>query len=83
MLLFGRPSTVRDTFKDIFEHRYAEAVVYADREGETILHEGPVRMRMDGWLELPAGRLLSPEAVHHIDIRSDDRIRSFDERTSL
>lgn len=43
------------------------AVVYADREGETVLHEGPVRLLPNGWLEVPSGRLLSPSAVHHVD----------------
>ncbi|WP_435361408.1 hypothetical protein [Haloarchaeobius sp. DFWS5] len=61
---------VRDSFREIFEHQYEDVVVYGDREGEVILHEGSVRMRGDGWLELPTDRLLSPEAVHNIDIRA-------------
>jgi hypothetical protein len=72
MVLPASPtSTVRDAFRDVFEHRYDEVVVYADREGETVLHEGAVRMRGDGWIELPTGRLLSPQAVHHVDVRSE------------
>lgn len=62
---------LKDAFREFFEHEYDEVVLYADREGQTVLHEGSVRMRGDGWLELPTGRLLSPEAVHHIDIRSE------------
>jgi hypothetical protein len=50
---------------DNFVREDDEAVVYADRE--TILHEGPVRLLGNGWVELPTGRLLSPRAVHHID----------------
>jgi hypothetical protein len=46
---------------------HESAVVYADRAGETVLHEGPVRLLPNGWLELPGGRLLSPDAVHHVD----------------
>lgn len=62
---------LRDAFREFFEHEYEEVAVYADREGRTVLHEGPVRIRGDGWLELPTGRLLSPEAVHHVDVRSE------------
>lgn len=50
-----------------FEIEYGDAVVYADREGETVLHEGALRVLANGWVELPSGRLLSPEAVHHVD----------------
>jgi hypothetical protein len=50
-----------------FTHTYPEAVVYADSEQETVLHEGPIRLLANGWIELPSGRLLSPDAVHHID----------------
>jgi hypothetical protein len=64
---------VRDTFSELFEHQYSDVVVYGDQEGEIILHEGSVRMRADGWIELPTDRLLSPEAVHHVDIRSGRR----------
>jgi len=52
---------------DDFVREYDDAVVYAD--GETVLHEGPVRLLGNGWVELPTGRLLSPRAVHHIDRR--------------
>jgi hypothetical protein len=54
---------------ELFEQEYEDAVVYADVEQETVLHEGPVRMLATGWVELPSGRLLSPAAVHHIDTR--------------
>ena len=53
---------------DFFEIEYDQAVVYGDMEGETVLHEGAVRIRANGWVELPGGRLLSPEAVHHVDV---------------
>lgn len=58
---------LRERFDELFEHEYDDAVVYADFEQETVLHEGPVRVLATGWVELPSGRLLSPEAVHHID----------------
>ncbi len=50
---------------------FEEAIVYADMEGETVLHEGVVRLLGNGWVELPTGRLLSPDAVHHIDRQMD------------
>jgi hypothetical protein len=53
-----------------FVKEYENAVVYADREQETVLHEGRVRVLGNGWVELPTGRVLSPSAVHHIDSRT-------------
>lgn len=50
-----------------FAQEYQHAVVYADREQEVVLHEGALRLLMNGWIELPSGRLLSPDAIHHID----------------
>ncbi|WP_146418108.1 hypothetical protein ACNO8S_07950 [Haloarcula sp. KBTZ06] len=54
-----------------FVKEYESAIVYADIEQETVLHEGAVRVLANGWVELPTGRLLSPEAVHHIDAQVD------------
>lgn len=56
-----------DDIADLFVQQYRTAVVYGDLEQETILHEGEIRILPNGWVELPTGRLLSPEAVHHID----------------
>ncbi|SFS79721.1 hypothetical protein [Halostagnicola kamekurae] len=52
---------------DLLERAYDDAIVYGDIDGETVLHEGPVRILANGWVELPTDRLLSPDAVHHID----------------
>ena len=54
-----------------FTREYQNAVVYADMDQETVLHEGAVRLLATGWVELPTGRLLSPEAVHHIDTQTE------------
>lgn len=56
-----------DVVADRFEREYPDAVAYGDLEGETVLHEGALRVLASGWVELPSGRLLSPGAVHHID----------------
>jgi hypothetical protein len=53
-----------------FTREYQNAVVYAGMDRETVLHEGAVRLLANGWVELPTGRLLSPDAVHHIDTQS-------------
>jgi len=58
---------VVDALRTVFEDRHDSIVVYADSDGETVLHEGPATVRANGWVELPSGRLLSPSAVHHID----------------
>jgi len=54
-----------------FTREYQNAVVYADMDQETVLHEGAVRLLANGWVELPTGRLLSPDAVHHIDTQTE------------
>ncbi|SFG39683.1 hypothetical protein SAMN04488063_1911 [Halopelagius inordinatus] len=51
-----------------------DAVVYADA-GETVLHRGDVRVLANGWVELPSGRLISPQAVHHIETYHEQESR--------
>ena len=46
---------------------YENATVYGDFEQEQVLHQGRVRILPNVWVSLPTDRLLSPEAVHHID----------------
>jgi len=46
---------------------YEDAIVYGDFEQERVIHQGQVRVLPNSWVALPTGRLLSPEAVHHID----------------
>ena len=58
-----------DALVNVFEKEYDDVVVYGDKE--TVLHEGPARILANGWVELPSGRLLSPDAVHHIDRQPD------------
>ncbi|WP_396611026.1 hypothetical protein ACH9L7_12500 [Haloferax sp. S1W] len=55
----------------IFEWTIDHAVVYGDPESETVLHEGTIRVLPNGWVEVSSGRLLSPNAVHHIDRLSE------------
>ena len=57
--------SVWQTIADRFETEYDAAVVYDDVG--TVVHEGAVLIRANGWVELPTGRLLSPTAIHHID----------------
>ncbi|WP_338727915.1 hypothetical protein [Haladaptatus sp. DJG-WS-42] len=63
------PESLADEFATIFEDNYDDVVIYGDEEKSTILHEGPARIRANGWVEVPSGRLLSPNAVHHIDVQ--------------
>ncbi|WP_080505196.1 hypothetical protein [Halorubrum aethiopicum] len=46
---------------------YENATVYGDFDQGQILHQGRIRILPNSWVALPTGRLLSPEAVHHID----------------
>lgn len=67
--MFAPADRLRSVLSELFEERYDRAVVYADADGETVLHEGRVCVRPSGWIELPTGRLLSPDAVHHVDVQ--------------
>ncbi|WP_323171197.1 hypothetical protein [Natrialba sp. PRR66] len=64
-----------------FVQAYRDVVVYDGPEPDDVLYEGPLVVHGNGWLELEGDRLLSPSAVHHVDIydgeaevddRSDD-----------
>lgn len=61
--------SVWDAVPDSFALEHETAVVYGDFEQETVLHEGAVRLLANGWVALPTGRLLSPDAVHHVDVQ--------------
>lgn len=50
-----------------FVQEYENAVVYGDVDQDSVIHEGEVRILANGWVELPTSRLLSPNAIHHID----------------
>lgn len=56
---------------ELFVTDHSNAVVYGDIDNETILHEGEVRVLANGWVKIPTGRLLSPDAVHHIDPQTE------------
>ncbi|WP_424003663.1 hypothetical protein ACOZ4I_05050 [Haloarcula salina] len=58
---------IADELADGTVIEYEDATVYGDFEQDQILHQGAVRVLPNGWIALPTGRLLSPEAVHHID----------------
>ncbi|WP_254542895.1 hypothetical protein [Halomarina pelagica] len=62
--------SVWESLADLFEEEYDDVTVYGDADGRAVLHEGPVRVRANGWVDLPTGRLLSPAAVHHVDVQS-------------
>lgn len=64
--------SVWELFPSLFRREYEHAVVYSDAAGEEVLHEGPAEVLGNGWVELPSGRLLSPDAVHHIDRQPAD-----------
>ena len=45
---------------------YENATVYGDFEQDEV-SQGKVRVLPNGWVALPTNRLLSLEAIHHID----------------
>ncbi|WP_247002441.1 hypothetical protein [Halosolutus gelatinilyticus] len=50
---------------------YEDVVIYDGADADDVLYEGPILVHPNGWLELEGNRLLSPGAVHHIDIYDD------------
>ena len=50
---------------------YEDVIIYDGTDEDDVLYEGPIQIYPNGWLELEGNRLLSPSAVHHIDIYDD------------
>ncbi|MFC4541993.1 hypothetical protein ACFO5R_08645 [Halosolutus amylolyticus] len=67
---FSNRSIVSDELKP-FTQAYRDVVIYDDTDADDPLYEGPIVVHPNGWLELEGQRLLSPAAVHHIDIYDD------------
>ena len=51
---------------------YHDVVIYDAVDADDPLYEGPVVVHANGWIELEGNRLLSPAAVHHIDVYDDE-----------
>ncbi|QSW99478.1 hypothetical protein [Haloterrigena alkaliphila] len=67
----ARDSIVSDDANP-FTRAYRDVVIYDDPVDDDPLYEGPIVVRANGWIELEGNRLLSPHAVHHIDIYDDE-----------
>ncbi|AEH36745.1 hypothetical protein [Halopiger xanaduensis] len=66
------PSTLfTPTQLDRATQAYEDVVIYDGTDEDDALYEGPILIHPNGWLELEGDRLLSPSAVHHIDIYDD------------
>lgn len=59
--------SIWDAFAEELVIEHDDATVYGDYEQQQVLHRGTVRVLPNGWVAIPTGRLLSPDAVHHID----------------
>ena len=69
--MFPPPVSGRSILPDdwtLFARAYHDAVVYDGPDPEDVLYEGPLIVHLNGWLELEGDRLLSPSAVHHVDV---------------
>ena len=67
---FSPLNPLTEALERLFVTQYDDAICYDDTEADTVLYEGSVTVRANGWVELPDGRLLSPNAVHRIDART-------------
>jgi hypothetical protein len=74
---FSNESILTDEMNPLTQ-AYHDAVVYDAAEADEPLYEGPIVVHANGWLELEGNRLLSPNAVHHIDIYDDEPATSDD-----
>ncbi|NUB92705.1 hypothetical protein HTZ84_03490 [Haloterrigena sp. SYSU A558-1] len=63
----SRDSIVSDDVNPLTE-AYRDVVIYDEPVDDDPLYEGPIVVHANGWIELEGNRLLSPSAVHHIDI---------------
>ena len=70
--VFSSESILTDEVSPLMR-AYHDAVVYDEADAEDALYEGPLVVHANGWLELEGDRLLSPSAVHHVDIYDDER----------
>ncbi|ELY94898.1 hypothetical protein C482_17523 [Natrialba chahannaoensis JCM 10990] len=68
---FSREPIVSDDANPL-THAYQDVIVYESSDPDDVLYEGPIVVHANGWLELEGNRLLSPSAVHHIDIYDDE-----------
>jgi hypothetical protein len=68
--VFSSESILTDEVNPLTQ-AYHDAVVYDEADAEAPLYEGPLVVHANGWLELEGNRLLSPSAVHHVDIYDD------------
>nr|WP_049941720.1 hypothetical protein [Haloterrigena turkmenica] len=57
-----------------FTRAYVDVAIYDDPVDDDPLYEGPIVVHANGWIELEGDRLLSPSAVHHIDVYDDDEV---------
>ncbi|THE63704.1 hypothetical protein D8Y22_18010 [Salinadaptatus halalkaliphilus] len=70
---FAAPESI--TTDDVNPHTsaYRDVVIYDAADAEEPLYEDPIVAHANGWIELEGNRLLSPQAIHHIDIY-DERL---------
>ncbi len=68
--LASRKSIVSDEMNPL-TRAYHDVVIYDEATADEPLYEGPIVIHANGWIELDGNRLLSPHAIHHIDIYDD------------
>ncbi len=67
---FSRDSIVTDDMNPLTQ-AYRDVVIYDGADADEELYAGPIVVHANGWIELEGDRLLSPSAIHHIDIYDD------------
>lgn len=67
----SRDSIVSDDVNPLTE-AYGDVAIYDEPIDDDPLYEGPIVVHANGWIALEGNRLLSPSAIHHIDIYDDE-----------
>ncbi|MFP8951812.1 hypothetical protein ACLI4Z_02395 [Natrialbaceae archaeon A-arb3/5] len=62
------PQLLEGPAPDGEKQTYEDAIIYEGTSADEILYEGSVVLHPNGWLQVEDNRLLSPSAVHHIDV---------------
>ena len=79
--MFPPPSSTTSILPDDsnpFTRAYQHVIIYDEADTDDALYEGPIIVHANGWIELEGNRLLSPSAIHHIDVY-DDELAEFEQ----
>lgn len=72
MFPLASTESIFDGDLNVLTQAYHDVVIYDGPDPDDVLYEGPIVVHANGWIELEGNRLLSPSAIHHIDVFDDE-----------